>query len=65
MPTRRAVALFLILSLVSLPVLAQNGGDTDLLARIRKEAMDRSQIMKTMHMLTGCLWPTFDWFTQS
>ena len=45
MPTRRAVALFLILTLVSLPVLAQNGGNTDLLARIRKEAMDRSQIM--------------------
>ena len=57
MPTRRAVALFLILSLVSLPVLAQNGGDTDLLARIRKEAMDRSQIMKTMHMLTDVYGP--------
>ena len=57
MPTRRSVALFLILSLVSLPVLAQNGGDTDLLARIRKEAMDRSQIMKTMHMLTDVYGP--------
>ena len=57
MPTRRVVALFLILSLVSLPVLAQNGGDTDLLARIRKEAMDRSQIMKTMHMLTDVYGP--------
>ncbi len=57
MPTRRAVALFLILSLVSLPVLAQNGGDAELLARIRKEAMDRSQIMKTMHMLTDVYGP--------
>jgi|KBSSwiStaDraftv2_1062776.scaffolds.fasta_scaffold33728_1 hypothetical protein len=57
MPTRRAVALFLILTLVSLPVLAQNGGDTDLLARIRKEAMDHSQIMKTMHMLTDVYGP--------
>jgi len=57
MPTRRAVALFLILILVSLPVLAQNGGNTDLLARIRKEAMDRSQIMKTMHMLTDVYGP--------
>jgi hypothetical protein len=57
MPIRSAVALALILSLVSLPVFAQNGGDTDLLARIRKEAMDRSQIMKTMHMLTDVYGP--------
>jgi hypothetical protein len=49
-------ALSVILSLVCLPVLAQNG-DADLLARIRKEAMDRSQIMKTMHMLTDVYGP--------
>ncbi|HEY6804624.1 MAG TPA: M20/M25/M40 family metallo-hydrolase [Pyrinomonadaceae bacterium] len=53
---RRVTALALILSLVSLPVLAQNG-NADLLARIRKEAMDNSQIMKTMHMLTDVYGP--------
>ena len=41
---RRVTALFLILSLFTLPVLAQNGNG-DLLARIRKEAMEHSQIM--------------------
>jgi hypothetical protein len=45
-----------ILSLVAVPVFAQNG-DTDLLNRIRKEATDRSQIMKTMHMLTDVYGP--------
>ena len=56
MPTRSAIALSLILSLVAVPVFAQNG-DTDLLNRIRKEAMDRSQILKTMHMLTDVYGP--------
>ena len=56
MPTRSAIALTVILSLVAVPVLAQNG-DSDLLNRIRKEAMDRSQIMKTMHMLTDVYGP--------
>lgn len=56
MPIRRVTALLLILSLISLPVLGQNGsGDT--VARIRKEAMERSQIMKTMHMLTDVYGP--------
>lgn len=54
MLNRRAVALCLILSMLSLPVAAQNGGG-DMLSRIRKEAMERSQIMKTMHMFT-------DWY---
>jgi carboxypeptidase Q len=53
---RRVVALALILSLVSLPAFAQTG-NTDLVARIRKEAMDNSQIMKTMHMLTDVYGP--------
>jgi carboxypeptidase Q len=53
---RRVVALSLILSLLWLPVAAQNGsGDT--LSRIRKEAMERSQIMKTMHMFTDLYGP--------
>src|ERR1051325_10474931 len=56
MPKRRVVALSLILSLLSLPVAAQNGSG-DLLSRIRKEAMERSQIMKTMHMFTDVYGP--------
>src|SRR5690349_22706414 len=56
MQNRRVVALVLIVSLLSLSVAAQNGGD-DLLSRIRKEAMERSQIMKTMHMLTDVYGP--------
>ncbi len=53
---RRLVALSLIFSLLSLPVAAQNGGG-DMLSRIRKEAMERSQIMKTMHMFTDLYGP--------
>jgi carboxypeptidase Q len=53
---RRVVALALILSLLCLPVAAQNGGG-DLLSRIRKEAMERSEIMKTMHMFTDVYGP--------
>lgn len=56
---KRFVALSLVLSLLSLPLLnvvAQNGsGDT--LTRIRAEAMERSQIMKTMHMFTDLYGP--------
>src|SRR5215207_10191261 len=48
---RRVVALSLIFSMLALPVAAQNGSG-DMLSRIRKEAMERSQIMKTMHMFT-------------
>ncbi len=55
MLNRRVVALVLIISLLSLPVAAQNGGD--MLSRIRKEAMERSQIMKTMHMFTDVYGP--------
>ena len=58
MSNRSVIALSLILSLVCIPVLAQSpSNDTELLARIRKEAMDRSQIMKTMHMLTDVYGP--------
>src|SRR5215217_1317470 len=53
---RRVVALSLILSLLTLPALAQNGS-ADTLARIRAEAMERSQIMKTMHMFTDLYGP--------
>src|SRR5262249_14090913 len=57
MLNRRAIALFLILSLLSLPALAQVPSDPDLLSRIRKEETDNSQIMKTMHMLTDVYGP--------
>jgi len=53
---KRFVTLSLILSLLTLPVVAQNGTG-DLLARIRAEAMQRSQIMKTMHMFTDVYGP--------
>jgi carboxypeptidase Q len=53
---RRVVALLLIVSLLSVPVAAQNGSG-DLLSRIRKEAMERSQIMNTMHMFTDVYGP--------
>src|SRR5215510_5855236 len=53
---RSAVALQLIVSLIAVPICAQNG-NTDMLSRIRKEAMERSQIMKTMHMLTDVYGP--------
>ena len=53
---RRLVAQVLIVSLLSLPVAAQNGSG-EMLSRIRKEAMERSQIMKTMHMFTDVYGP--------
>ena len=53
---RRVVALLMIFSLLSVPVAAQNGGG-DMLTRIRNEAMERSQIMKTMHMFTDVYGP--------
>src|SRR5688500_13169526 len=53
---KRPIALSLVLSLLMLPVAAQNGSG-DLLTRIRKEAMERSQIMKTMHMFTDVYGP--------
>ena len=53
---RRVIALSVILSLLSLPIVAQNGSG-DMLSRIRKEAMERSQIMKTMHMFTDLYGP--------
>ena len=56
MLNRRVIALVLIISLLSLPVVAQNGGG-DMVNRIRKEAMERSQIMKTMHMFTDVYGP--------
>lgn len=56
MLNRRAVALCLIALLCSSSLLAQTA-DKDLLARIRKEETDNSQIMKTMHVLTDLYGP--------
>src|SRR5215217_5827018 len=56
MLNRRLIALAMISSLLSLPLAAQNGSG-DMLSRIRKEAMERSQIMKTMHMFTDVYGP--------
>ncbi|HET9528427.1 MAG TPA: M20/M25/M40 family metallo-hydrolase [Pyrinomonadaceae bacterium] len=53
---KRLIALSLALSLLSVSVVAQNGSG-DVLSRIRKEAMERSQIMKTMHMFTDLYGP--------
>src|SRR5436189_740626 len=51
MLNRRAVVLCLIALLCAAPYFAQSASD-ELLARIRKEESDNSQIMKTMHVLT-------------
>ena len=42
--------------MLALPIAAQNGSG-DMISRIRKEAMERSQIMKTMHMFTDLYGP--------
>jgi len=58
MLNRRALSLFLILTLSTLPVLAQTPQtDDDIRARIRKEGMERSQILKTVHMLADVYGP--------
>lgn len=60
--TRRTLSLFFVILLV-LPALApamvaQNPDrDEEMLARIRKEGMEHSQILKTMHMLTDVYGP--------
>jgi hypothetical protein len=64
MMLRRLLAVSLILSLFSLPVLSQTAltpppptnGD-ELVRQMRNEALGRSQIMKTMHMLTDVYGP--------
>lgn len=55
---RRAIALSLILLLSALPLLAQTSGrDEDIRELFRKEGMEHSQIMKTMHMLADVYGP--------
>jgi carboxypeptidase Q len=50
------LAFALILSLFSVSIVAQNGSG-EMLSRIRTEAMERSQIMKTMHVFTDLYGP--------
>ncbi len=57
MLNRRALALGLVATLLSIPLFAQSQSDKDLLERIRKEERDNSQIMKTMHMFTDVYGP--------
>src|SRR6476619_6558678 len=57
MRNRRALALGLIVILLYLPAIAQNGADKDLLDRIRQEEKNNSQIMKTMHLFTDLYGP--------
>lgn len=55
---RRAIALSVLLSLfLSASVATQTTPGADINARIRKEGMEHSQIMKTMHMLTDIYGP--------
>ena len=56
MLNRRAVALCLIAFVCVSPLLAQTP-QNELLARIRKEESDNSQIMKTMHVFTDLYGP--------
>jgi carboxypeptidase Q len=58
MLNQRAISLSLILSLLSLSTFSQQTErDEDLRARIRKEGMEHSQILKTMHMLSDVYGP--------
>ncbi|MFM8393311.1 MAG: M20/M25/M40 family metallo-hydrolase [Acidobacteriota bacterium] len=56
---KRLFALFFSLLLILNPaaLLAQGGLDPELLAKIRKEANENSQIMKTLHVLTDIYGP--------
>ncbi len=51
-----SLTLALVLSLLSVSAVAQNG-NADLVSRIRKEATERSQIMRTMHMFSDLYGP--------
>ncbi len=57
MSFQRAVALCLSISLLPLPAIAQSSIEEDVLARIRKEGLENSQILKTVHMLSDVYGP--------
>ena len=51
----RAIFMLCALLLSYAPVLAQNGAEIN--AKIRKEGMENSQILRTMHFLTDVYGP--------
>jgi len=53
----RAVSLLLLSLLISLPAFTQERSELEINARIRKEGMENSQIMPTMHFLTDIYGP--------
>ena len=57
MLNKRTVALTLILSFLLIPLASAQPVDDETRARIRKEGMEHSQIMKTMHMLADVYGP--------
>src|SRR5262245_4962294 len=57
MLNRRALAIGLIATLLCVPMLVHSQDGEDLLARIRQEEKNNSQIMMTMHMFTDVYGP--------
>jgi hypothetical protein len=63
MRQQRGVALSLVIALIYLPLIPlrtvaqKSDRDEEMMARIRKEGMDHSQILKTMHMLADVYGP--------
>jgi carboxypeptidase Q len=53
----RSLCLLCLVLIAPLPALPQERVDPDINARIRKEGIDNSQIMKTMHFLTDVYGP--------
>src|SRR6185503_20621551 len=53
----RALSLLCLVLITTLPALPQERVDPDINSRIRKEGMENSQIMKTMHFLTDVYGP--------
>jgi hypothetical protein len=52
-----SIAVLLLLTLNSLPLFAQSSADPDINAKIRKEGMEHSQIMRTLHFFTDVYGP--------
>ena len=63
MRQQRALALSLVIALIYLPLIPlrtvaqKSDRDEEMMARIRKEGMEHSQILKTMHMLADVYGP--------
>ncbi len=53
----RAIALLLLLVISPLSGLSQSATDPDINARIRKEGMENSKIMNTLHVFTDIYGP--------